>query len=179
MRLTFRTLVRSSLCCSLVTSLSSEHDSTIVPNPGIKTATKAVDRDGQLLFAAKIGAARELFEETGIEIRAHLDRLVPARLGLFDPNTQELVNELGHRLFFILTMTNNDFTTDEVRAMRTDDDDDVVDREFAHARVSFERLVLLVEYRRAVSFWLLPNTHRYSCRWNIRDIHFRPMSRPR
>jgi 8-oxo-dGTP pyrophosphatase MutT (NUDIX family) len=162
-----------------VTSLS-EHDSTIVPNPRIKTATKASDRDGQLLFAAKIGAARELFEETGIDIRAHLDRLVPARLGSFDPNNQRLVNELGRRLFFILTMTNSDFTKDGVRAMRTDDDDDdVVDGEFAHARVSFERLLLLVAYGRAVSFWLLPTKHRYSCRWNIRDIHFKPMSRPR
>jgi 8-oxo-dGTP pyrophosphatase MutT (NUDIX family) len=132
MSVTFRTLVRS-FWSGLVTALLYRRNITQRLFRTL-SATKAGDRDGQLLFAAKIGAARELFEETGIDVRAHLDRLVPAHLRSFDPSHQGLVNQLGHRLFFILTLINGDFTTDGVQAMCTDDD--VVNCAFAHVRVS-------------------------------------------
>jgi len=66
-----------------------------------------------LLLACKIGAARELYEETGIDLRNHLDRLQPVQLrksekdnGLF-PTTCVL----KHRLFFKICFTDDDFET--------------------------------------------------------------------
>ena len=72
-------------------------------------------RDGQtqLLLAARAGAARELYEETGMDVRYQLDRMEPAALR----NTVEvdkngkpiLTNELKHRLYFFLAVTDEDF----------------------------------------------------------------------
>ena len=62
----------------------------------------------QLLEAAKAGAARELWEETGVDIRHQLERLQPAALR--SSSTQkELACEIKHRLFFFLAVTDDDF----------------------------------------------------------------------
>lgn len=63
----------------------------------------------QLLLASKRGAARELFEETGIDVQKSLDRVQPLAL------TQEMSsgprNEYKHRLFYVLKVTDSDFSS--------------------------------------------------------------------
>jgi 8-oxo-dGTP pyrophosphatase MutT (NUDIX family) len=57
-----------------------------------------------------MGAARELFEETGIDIRNELDRLKPALLR--PPVTRdkhgEVACELNKKLYFYLPISDND-----------------------------------------------------------------------
>ena len=80
--------------------------------------------DNHLYQSAQAGVARELFEETGIDLRyaPALDRLLPLILypeyrdGLpftskskKDPNHHPLPNELKSRLFFITTLSNDEF----------------------------------------------------------------------
>ena len=62
----------------------------------------------QLLEAAKAGAARELWEETGINVQDELHRLQPAALKSSNTAT-ELSCEIKNRLFFFLAVTDNDF----------------------------------------------------------------------
>jgi 8-oxo-dGTP pyrophosphatase MutT (NUDIX family) len=65
------------------------------------------DRVAQLLLASKLGAARELFEETGIDVRSELDRLLPPFL---HPQTNEAMpNESDHRIYYFLIVTDDDF----------------------------------------------------------------------
>jgi 8-oxo-dGTP pyrophosphatase MutT (NUDIX family) len=72
-------------------------------------------RDGQtqLLLASRAGAARELYEETGMDVRYQLDRMEPAALrdeGEVDKHGKPLLqNELKHRLYFFLPVTDDDF----------------------------------------------------------------------
>jgi 8-oxo-dGTP pyrophosphatase MutT (NUDIX family) len=63
----------------------------------------------QLLEAGKRGAARELFEETGIDVRSQLHRMEPATLREPKDGESELANEYKHRLFYILNVANDDF----------------------------------------------------------------------
>eukprot|EP00984_Skeletonema_dohrnii_P010215 scaffold3992_cov141-Skeletonema_dohrnii-CCMP3373.AAC.2 len=78
-------------------------------------SSSSVDEDSShplLLLACKIGAARELYEETGIDLRNDLHRFQPVQLrrskkdGLF---TTSCV--LKHRLFFRVCFTDDDFVT--------------------------------------------------------------------
>lgn len=62
-----------------------------------------------LVHASKIGAARELFEETGIDIRSALDRLQPVRLRERDNSDDKLICELKKRLFFKICLEDSDF----------------------------------------------------------------------
>ena len=74
--------------------------------------TSGGDSQKQLLEAAKAGAARELWEETGVDIQNQLGRLQPAALK--SSNTQkELACEIKHRLFFFLAVTDDDFLSAE------------------------------------------------------------------
>jgi 8-oxo-dGTP pyrophosphatase MutT (NUDIX family) len=77
------------------------------------TATGSDDYRTQLTMATKTGAARELFEETGIDVRKHLDRLNPAGLRsspkIDKAHNPILVNEYKHRLFYFLMVTDDDF----------------------------------------------------------------------
>lgn len=77
------------------------------------TAKTRKDRASQLLAACKMGAARELFEETGIDMRSSLHRLEPASLRTVTKVNKEgielLRNEHKHRLFFFLSVTDKDF----------------------------------------------------------------------
>ena len=71
----------------------------------ISTQNKSVD---VLLLAAKIAAARELWEETGLDIRNHLDRLTEAPLK--PAKEHELTSELENRIYFYLQLKSDDFT---------------------------------------------------------------------
>jgi 8-oxo-dGTP pyrophosphatase MutT (NUDIX family) len=68
---------------------------------------------GQIYLAARAGLARELFEETGINVRETPDRLRPVVLRetqKTDKSGKELLpNEYKHRLFFALQVTDQDF----------------------------------------------------------------------
>ena len=76
-------------------------------------AEESLDGQTQLLLASRAGAARELYEETGLDVRYQLDRVEPATLRdeiEFDKNgTPILKNEFKNRLYFFLPVTDNDF----------------------------------------------------------------------
>jgi 8-oxo-dGTP pyrophosphatase MutT (NUDIX family) len=69
-----------------------------------------------LVLACKIGAARELYEETGIDLRNSLDRLQPVPLRDDSNNVNEKDDDLTcrfkHRLFFKICLTDADFVTE-------------------------------------------------------------------
>ncbi|GKZ00116.1 hypothetical protein MPSEU_000965700 [Mayamaea pseudoterrestris] len=74
----------------------------------IKAAVKfANDRDAQLLWAARSAAARELYEETGMDVRSSLERIQPVTL--HTKSSKKLDNELKNRLFFKLVINDSDF----------------------------------------------------------------------
>jgi hypothetical protein len=83
-------------------SSSSSSDQPVPP-----AAEAAPDRVAQLLLASKVGAARELFEETGIDVRSELDRLLPPFL--HPQTTETMPNESDHRIYYFLIVTDDDF----------------------------------------------------------------------
>ena len=65
-----------------------------------------------LLEAAKMGTARELFEETGMDVRGQLERLDPVPLyggNLKGKGGRGLMNMLDNKLYFSLNVTDDDF----------------------------------------------------------------------
>ena len=61
-----------------------------------------------LLEACKMGAARELFEETGIDVRGQLERLEPA--SILPPSTgNKLDCMLKDKCYFQLIVNDKDF----------------------------------------------------------------------
>lgn len=66
----------------------------------------------QLLHAGRLAGARELFEETGLDVRTSLHRLAPAKL-YKDPPEDKLGNEYKDRLFFTLHVNDDDFLKEE------------------------------------------------------------------
>ena len=71
-----------------------------------------VDLQDQLVLAGKMGAARELYEETGMDLRQQMERLQPAKL--FKKNKKDRVpNEYKQRLFYVLHLTDDDFLRPE------------------------------------------------------------------
>lgn len=71
-----------------------------------------------LLEAAKMGTARELYEETGIDIRSQLHRLEPVQLqsqsqtrSMDNPSGVGLVNMLQNKIYFFLNVSDDDFLT--------------------------------------------------------------------
>jgi 8-oxo-dGTP pyrophosphatase MutT (NUDIX family) len=78
------------------------------------TAVHPPTRTHQLLHAGKSGASRELYEETGIDVRNQLDRIAPVHLQrsdtkTFKDGTKLLPNEYKQRLFFLVQVTDQDF----------------------------------------------------------------------
>ena len=73
----------------------------------------------QLILAGQMGAARELYEETGLDVRHALHRLHPTRLRdqrsskNKNTNTTTLINEYKNRLFYTLHLTDDDFLKEE------------------------------------------------------------------
>ena len=65
-----------------------------------------------LVLACKIGAARELYEETGIDIRNDLDRLHPVKIREKDNGVFTKSHVLKHRLFFKICFGDEDFVTE-------------------------------------------------------------------
>jgi hypothetical protein len=67
----------------------------------------------QLQLAAREGAARGLFDETGIDVRHELDRMKPAVLRMNPPadasGTPYLRNEYETRMFYFLSISEEDF----------------------------------------------------------------------
>lgn len=67
----------------------------------------------QLQLAAREGAARQLFETTGIDMRNNLDRLTPAVLQINPPvdakGAQYLKNEHERKLYYFLQICDDDF----------------------------------------------------------------------
>lgn len=85
------------------------------------SSSSTVDGDSShplLTLACKIGAARELYEETGIDLRNDLNRLQPVQLRKVKKDgsfTTSFV--LKHRLFFKICFTNADFVTEGFDSM--------------------------------------------------------------
>lgn len=70
-------------------------------------AEQTSDPNQKLLLAAKAGAARELYEETGMDVLRQLDRLQPAPLQ--HEEEARLPNLYKSRLFFFLPVIDDDF----------------------------------------------------------------------
>lgn len=66
----------------------------------------------QLLLAGKMGTARELFEETSIDLRNSLERLEPTKL-YSKERKDKLSNEYKNRLFYTVHLRDDDFPTAE------------------------------------------------------------------
>lgn len=78
-----------------------------------KEAAKATnDPLQQLMLAGKTGAARELFEETSIDLRNSLDRLQPTKL-YEKERKNKLSNEYKSRLFYTVKLKDADFLSGE------------------------------------------------------------------
>ncbi len=60
-------------------------------------------------MAAKTAAARELWEETGLDVRNQLERLKEAPLKQTTQDQHELTCELDRRLYFYLGLKRDDF----------------------------------------------------------------------
>lgn len=109
-------------------------------------AEKENNREKQLLLAGMVGSARELFEETGIDVRSQLERISPANLRteakFYKEGTTLLANEDKHRLFYVLTVTDQDFANAAgVGAMGTD----TADCKYKHIKVcrsTFQKPIL-------------------------------------
>lgn len=63
-----------------------------------------------LQYAGRVGAARELWEETGIHVDP--DRLQPLQLYRTETGQPHLINEFKHRLFYLLRITDADLPTE-------------------------------------------------------------------
>jgi 8-oxo-dGTP pyrophosphatase MutT (NUDIX family) len=102
----------------------------LVPTNLPSEAKKFNDRSSQLQHACKAGAARELFEETGIDLRSSLDRIIPASLRSSNEvfkGREVMLNELKNRLFFFVSVNDSDFPSTGVMP---------TGREGSHLRVS-------------------------------------------
>jgi 8-oxo-dGTP pyrophosphatase MutT (NUDIX family) len=67
-----------------------------------------------LLLSCKIGAARELKEETGMDLRDSLERLIPVALRAQEEGSKELSCELKKRVFFSVDITDEDLFVTKV-----------------------------------------------------------------
>ena len=82
-----------------------------------KEAAKATsDPLQQILLAGKMGTARELFEETAMDVRNSLERLEPTILYRKE-RKDKLSNEYKNRLFYTLKLTDDDFLSGENMSM--------------------------------------------------------------
>lgn len=63
----------------------------------------------QLYYASRIGCAREVYEETGIDFRNRLDELLPMVLYKEDFKNETLINEFKTRIFFVCEVFDEDF----------------------------------------------------------------------
>jgi 8-oxo-dGTP pyrophosphatase MutT (NUDIX family) len=84
-------------------------------NEFLEAAQKSGSGSVQLQIAAREAAARQLFENTGLDIRNHVHRFKPAILRLNPPvdarGVQYLKNEYNNRLYYFLQVDEDDFVT--------------------------------------------------------------------
>ena len=73
-----------------------------------KCGTGASTRE-VLLEAAKMGTARELFEETGMDLRGQLDRFDPTPLWTGSDSDSQLNCMMEHKCYFTVNVTDDDF----------------------------------------------------------------------
>jgi hypothetical protein len=81
-------------------------------------------------MAARAGAARELYEETDMDFLRQLDRFKPAELKK-TAGSKGLPNELKSRLFYFLTVSDQDFPSNGVAPVGTSG-------RYLHLRLSVE-----------------------------------------
>ena len=77
-----------------------------------KQVTKSISNfvtQEQLYYASRIGCAREVYEETGIDFRNRLDELLPMVLYKEDFKNETLINEFKTRIFFVCEVFDEDF----------------------------------------------------------------------
>ncbi|KAG7363443.1 hypothetical protein IV203_026803 [Nitzschia inconspicua] len=81
----------------------------------LDAAKKSGSGNAQLQIAAREAAARQLFENTGLDIRHSMNRFKPAILRLNPPTdakgVQYLKNEYNNRLYYFLQVDEEDFAT--------------------------------------------------------------------
>jgi hypothetical protein len=76
------------------------------------TMSPGISGVSHLLLACKIGAARELFEETGMDLRTSLDRLKPLQLRASTGSENDLLNcEFKKRVLFSVDINDDDMFT--------------------------------------------------------------------
>lgn len=135
------------------------------------SAKTCSERSSQLELACKLGAARELYEETGLDLRSSLDRIIPAslRAAPVQENGRELlVNEHKNRLFFFVPVNDQDFPSSGVMPMGN---------EGRHLRVR-PRINAESQRNPAVVSGLTRccicyvSFHSSSCRWNTQAFSF-------
>jgi 8-oxo-dGTP pyrophosphatase MutT (NUDIX family) len=74
----------------------------------VKRLGESSTKEKILLEACKMGAARELFEETGIDVRGQLERLEPAAI-LTSSTGNKLDCMLKDKCYFQLNVNDKDF----------------------------------------------------------------------
>ena len=100
-----------------------DFDEALIRLQDTTASSSSVDGDSShplLTLACKIGAARELYEETGIDLRNDLNRLQPVQLRKSKKDGSFTTScVLKHRLFFKICFTDDDFVTDGFDSMVT------------------------------------------------------------
>jgi len=104
-----------------------------------------------LITACRIGVARELYEETGIDVRSALDRLHPVRLRENSDSDKSIFCEFKKRLFFKLSLDEKDFVAAGIESMNSKPPPLKIRLSEEHQGFIFERDVsksvdMLVEY---------------------------------
>mmetsp|Transcript_2226 Transcript_2226/g.4795 ORF Transcript_2226/g.4795 Transcript_2226/m.4795 type:complete len:294 (+) Transcript_2226:36-917(+) len=80
-----------------------------------RTSESSHEGPALLMLGCKIGVARELYEETGLDIRSALDRIQPVRLR--ENSDESLFCEFKKRLFFKLCVEDSDFVGTGTQSM--------------------------------------------------------------
>lgn len=99
-----------------------------------------IDDRAVFVKACAIAACRELYEETGIDVRTELHRIQPKQLrpkGNDDSITDQLACELKNRLFFSLHIHDEDFPNGGTYAGHDTDlgQNDKVDEDYSYIRL--------------------------------------------
>jgi 8-oxo-dGTP pyrophosphatase MutT (NUDIX family) len=90
-----------------------ENTSTTTTSTAISSSLVTLSRS--LQSAGTVGVARELYEETGIDLRTQLQRICPVPLypnnsnSIRNPHQLQNMNEYKHRLFYSVIVTDMDF----------------------------------------------------------------------
>jgi 8-oxo-dGTP pyrophosphatase MutT (NUDIX family) len=76
----------------------------------VATKSSNVVSQGELYRAARLGCAREVFEETGLDFRNRLEELLPLVL-YSTKEDNKLINEYKSRIFFVCEVRDEDFAS--------------------------------------------------------------------